>query len=123
MGRTTNLTQKMKLFSFGALGLASAQVSCPPYQETWPLTTIKLTQEAIDSGNDGCTAGGHDGQLYSKCWVSCQDGYDMIFKNTGARGAIEETVNERTFARERMTDSMFIQFARNITTAPAESPI
>merc|ERR1712037_242945 len=95
MGRTTNLTQKMKLFSFGALGLARGQASCPPYQETWPLTTIKLTQEAIDSGNDGCTAGGHDGQLYSKCWVSCQDGYDMIFKNTGARGAIEETVNER----------------------------
>ena len=43
-------------------------------------TTIKLTQEAIDAGNDGCTAGGHDGRLYSKCWDSCEDGYDMIFK-------------------------------------------
>ena len=43
-------------------------------------TTIKLTQEAIDAGNDGCTAGGHDGRLYSKCWVSCKDGYEMMFK-------------------------------------------
>ena len=41
---------------------------------------IKLTQEAIDAGNDGCTDGGHDGKLYSKCWLSCDDGYDMIFK-------------------------------------------
>ena len=45
-----------------------------------PRTTIKLTQEAIDAGNDVCTAGGHDGRLYSKCWVSCEDGYEMMFK-------------------------------------------
>jgi len=85
----------MKLFSIGALGLANAQVTCPDFEETWPRTTIKLTQEAIDAGNDGCTAGGHDGRLYSKCWVSCEDGYDMIIKNTNARGEIEELVNER----------------------------
>ncbi|CBY36343.1 unnamed protein product [Oikopleura dioica] len=88
----------MKLFSIGALGLANAQVSCPPYEETWPKTTIKLTQEAIDAGNDGCTAGGHDGRLYSKCWISCDDEYDMIVKNTNARGEIEEVINRKNIA-------------------------
>ena len=56
---------------------------------------IKLTQEAIDAGNDGCTAGGHEGQLYSKCWLSCDDGYDMIFKNVNSDGVIEEYKNKK----------------------------
>ena len=59
---------------------------------------IKLTQEAIDAGNDGCTAGGHDGQLYSKCWISCDDEYDMIIKEEtteAVEGYLEEYKSQK----------------------------
>ena len=45
--------------------------------------TIKLTQAQINEGKDGCTAGGHVGKKYSKCWISCEDDYKMIFQDEG----------------------------------------
>ena len=69
---------------------------------------IKLTQEAIDAGNDGCTAGGHDGQLYSKCWISCDDGYDMIIKEEDPvvpEGHLEEYKNQKNVIEIRCKQS------------------
>jgi len=75
----------MKLFSIGALGLASGQTTCPSWEDTWPRAELKET-----FAQNGCTTGGHNGQLYSKCWLSCQDGYDMYFREESSVGAIQE---------------------------------
>jgi hypothetical protein len=48
----------------------------------------KRAEVKVSIAQNGCTEGGHDGKLYSKCWVSCEEGYDMYYKKENDAGSI-----------------------------------